>query len=558
MANLPETSAFDAGVYQLETTDPVQGGAAGLSNTPLKNLANRTKYLKDHLDAIENGTYVPTGLAVSNSPTFTGDPKAPTPALGDADTSISTTDFVQKTVAGFLSKSVAGGVNVTLTTVEAGNGIWNFTGTLTANIAVIVPNVAKKMLVMNRTSGAYTLTVKTAAGTGIVVLQGKQQDLACDGVNVFQPSNDMADVILDGAPTLTNTPALFDNSQKLINSAFVQRALGNLQGATQLGVGVTQTLAASDVGKYFQMQGGTITLPTSTGIPVGSTFLFSCSANTTLNALGSERIYAGSTSYASLSLANGDCFQLTLLTAGTSGIWEVTAGIASGTAGQFDNSTRIANTAFVQRALGNINGVDAYVNAAAGPALVASQAGRMIILSGTANGTIYLPLLSTLPEGAAFTFRCESTGAWNVATGGGDGNAIIAGASGTNAVAVPMGDSLTLVKNGSIWRAYGTALLRNSGRFAVALGASGYQVLPSGLIIQWGGASNSNQVITYPLAFPSACYCVVGSEINSSGGGQSIVFMASSVGTTTFTSQMRDFQNNVINGVSIRWIAIGS
>ena len=34
-----------------------------------------------------------------NSPTFTGDPKAPTPALGDNDTSIATTEFVQREFA---------------------------------------------------------------------------------------------------------------------------------------------------------------------------------------------------------------------------------------------------------------------------------------------------------------------------------------------------------------------------------------------------------------------------------------------------------------------------
>lgn len=50
MANLPEVSQWES-VYQLETTDPVVGGAGGISNSQGKNLANRTKYLKDQLES---------------------------------------------------------------------------------------------------------------------------------------------------------------------------------------------------------------------------------------------------------------------------------------------------------------------------------------------------------------------------------------------------------------------------------------------------------------------------------------------------------------------------
>jgi hypothetical protein len=37
-----------------------------------------------------------TGYAALAGPTFTGDPKAPTPSAGDSDTSIATTDFVDR------------------------------------------------------------------------------------------------------------------------------------------------------------------------------------------------------------------------------------------------------------------------------------------------------------------------------------------------------------------------------------------------------------------------------------------------------------------------------
>ncbi|MBE2986657.1 tail fiber protein [Campylobacter sp. RM12920] len=44
--NLTEKAEWTDGIYQLETTDPVVGGADGVSNKQAKQLANRTAYLK--------------------------------------------------------------------------------------------------------------------------------------------------------------------------------------------------------------------------------------------------------------------------------------------------------------------------------------------------------------------------------------------------------------------------------------------------------------------------------------------------------------------------------
>ena len=50
MANLQETGVWEEGIYQLETSDPVMGGANGVDNKPLRQLANRTGYLKKKLE----------------------------------------------------------------------------------------------------------------------------------------------------------------------------------------------------------------------------------------------------------------------------------------------------------------------------------------------------------------------------------------------------------------------------------------------------------------------------------------------------------------------------
>lgn len=86
--------------------------------------------------------------------------------------------------SGQLTKSVAGNTDVTLTTAEAANLNLEFSGALTANINIIVPTTRRMWRVYNRTSGAFTLTVKTAGGTGVVVVQGGQALLESNGTSV--------------------------------------------------------------------------------------------------------------------------------------------------------------------------------------------------------------------------------------------------------------------------------------------------------------------------------------------------------------------------------------
>jgi phage-related tail fiber protein len=55
MANLPETPVWETGIYQLEETDPVQGGPNGIDNQQGKQLANRTAWLKEQVETLGNG-----------------------------------------------------------------------------------------------------------------------------------------------------------------------------------------------------------------------------------------------------------------------------------------------------------------------------------------------------------------------------------------------------------------------------------------------------------------------------------------------------------------------
>lgn len=50
MADLQEKNKWETGIYQIEENDPVQGGSDGITNKPIKQLANRTKYLKNEVE----------------------------------------------------------------------------------------------------------------------------------------------------------------------------------------------------------------------------------------------------------------------------------------------------------------------------------------------------------------------------------------------------------------------------------------------------------------------------------------------------------------------------
>lgn len=90
---------------------------------------------------------------------------------------------------------------------QAGAMVLNLTGTLTANVNVIVPSRSKLFLVKNGTSGSYTVTVKTSAGTGVEVKQGTNKLVHCDGTNVGNGlSGDLtASAVTKGSWTISST-----------------------------------------------------------------------------------------------------------------------------------------------------------------------------------------------------------------------------------------------------------------------------------------------------------------------------------------------------------------
>jgi hypothetical protein len=57
---------------------------------------------------------------------------------------------------------------------------------LSGNRNIIVPDTIQQYWVKNSTTGAFTLTVKTASGSGIAVQQSASEILYCNGTQVVQ------------------------------------------------------------------------------------------------------------------------------------------------------------------------------------------------------------------------------------------------------------------------------------------------------------------------------------------------------------------------------------
>ena len=95
--------------------------------------------------------------------------------------------------------------NVTLTPLQYGKPVIVITGTLTANLNLIFPNIANEWTVINNTTGAFTITCKTAAGTGLVVNTAAL--IVGDGTNIQSAITDAAAIFGETVSTATGGTA---------------------------------------------------------------------------------------------------------------------------------------------------------------------------------------------------------------------------------------------------------------------------------------------------------------------------------------------------------------
>ena len=163
-------------------------GGVGTFTLPLASLAGNNWFVQ-----VKNAGTGTLSIATVGANTID---LASTLVLQPLDSAIVLTDgtsyyslgFGQSAIFAFdyISINVAGTGDYTLSGSELNRISYNFTGALTGNRNIIVPNTIQQYWVTNNTTGAFTLTVKTAALSGVAITQTASAILYSNGSQVIQ------------------------------------------------------------------------------------------------------------------------------------------------------------------------------------------------------------------------------------------------------------------------------------------------------------------------------------------------------------------------------------
>lgn len=162
------------------------GGAGGTLTLPAPTTVGNNWFI--YLRNSGSGAIVadPSGtILIDDGPTLSFQP-GESAIIATDGANFYTIGFGQSATFAFdyTSINVAGSGDYTLTGTELNRIAYGFTGTLTGNRNIIVPATVQQYWVNNQTTGAYNFTVKTAAGSGVLVNTGSRSILYCDGTDV--------------------------------------------------------------------------------------------------------------------------------------------------------------------------------------------------------------------------------------------------------------------------------------------------------------------------------------------------------------------------------------
>ncbi|HDR8991507.1 gp53-like domain-containing protein [Burkholderia vietnamiensis] len=449
-----------------------------------------------------------------------------TPPQFDSSGKLATTAFVQQSAGNFQTRKY---INGSATLAASDTGSWVEAGG-TGPSTITLPSPATSNL-------TYTVTNVTSNGTAVTI--------STPTASIYNQASASASFSLDVGATVelvsdasnwtviahyTRSPSAqtapqYDNSTRLATTAFVKQSGESFSGIQ--GINATASLNGGHVGAFIWAYGTgiTLTLPAVAGVPNGATITIATPVGITVKGSGTENINNQSGGLSNTFALNaGEQAQFVSNT----GAWYLASytTVLGMTSPQFDNSNKLATTAFLQRALGNFQTFSAYTTS---QTLTASQSGSVINFWGGVASTITLPSAATMPLGGAFLFNNTSTGA-NVTIARAGSDTILAAGGNTSIILMP-GDSLLITSaGGTQWVASGgSAQLPFSGTLQRALGNfSGFLLVTSaatlaaaaaGQLVELNGSASYTTTLPAGSSVPQSGKMAF---VNHSGANQTI------------------------------------
>jgi hypothetical protein len=410
------------------------------------------------------------------------------------------------------------------------------TNAINNNVTFVIPSgVGGQWIVRNDTTdgtgGPWTVTFASAGGgASAVVERGISTLIYSDGTNIRYSDNRTRAALAGGSSTqvqYNNSTALAGNAAFIFDSTTGYVGIGNTSPApttpshplTVKGI-IRTTYSSGTTGGGIQFPDGTVQTSAAVGPPTsfvasidfGSTGLLpsipSVGAVTVGGVLGAAYGGTGITA-----LGTGVSTALGQAVTGSGGMALAASPTFTGTAtaATFNTTGNISCAGTITLNTGGVT---------TGTALSLRKGGNLVFYNAADTGSV----------GVA----CDTNGEL-----GTDGNFVAAG-------------SIKALTTGFIFPDGSTQAT------AFAALASGRQVFPSGLVMQWGYsnvAGTSRQSVTFNAAFPTGCVAVLTqpqSNIIYSGGPYALDVDQSTLSTTKF-----DALNNNSFTVGFWWFAIG-
>lgn len=394
MANITELASWEDGVYQIEKTDPVEGGPTGIANRQAQQLANRTAFLKKQIDdAVSGALNIGTAAKWKTARSIS--------ISGDANWSVTLDGSANVTAALTLASVGTAGTYPVVTTdakgrVVSGRALQSadlpaspaLTGTPTAPTAAVSTNTTQLANTAFVQAAIAALVASSPAALDtlqeLATALGNDPNFATTMTNALAAKAPLASPVLTGNPTAP-TAAAGASTTQLATTAFVQQEIaGDLATAAPLMDGTAAVGASTKLARENHVHPTDITRAPLASPSFSGTATFSKVANSTLFAASGgaeggefrlEKPVSGTPLTGDLTVdLLGDRFRIFDAGGTNKGVYvsiadktsnagsrlltelDLTSPVLTGTptaptAAVGTNNTQLANTAFVQAAI---------------------------------------------------------------------------------------------------------------------------------------------------------------------------------------------------------------